>query len=398
MAKLSVFSVAVSILLCGSVHADLDPASPLLRGSGKSPSLETLDSGRFIINKSVRTPKSQVTVEVKKNEAQPPVSIAKPEVDKSPVDTNSSAEASTVVSSDTSSTSVVIVKPNPEPTPTPPSEPSPKPTTEGEMNFMEKMRLMVLGTTDKELEQLRSKEVARKEGQNILEIDLSPTYFYFNSSSAYSVRRQSSSSPGFSGGLSVWVSPYFAIQAQTQESLGAAISDMSTGSLSGQTFTRNRIGLAFRSIDLDSTESAQTAWGIYYSEFQSAIAGSVNGRVKTKSSGIMISFDAKIPSGANYNHTLGVSIEPKLSHKETSKSQNIKTGTGNISSALSARLGGEIRFQRQNQIFWMLEHRYEKNLFKGQSTFADPITGATPDGVSVDQGLSLFSIGYRWGK
>lgn len=375
MAKLTSFL----LLLCFNFasYADLDPASPILKGSGKSPTIETLDSGRFIVKPAARAPKS------KKN---PPSSIAKPEAK---------------VISDESPETIILTEPTPTTDPTPQSAPTPEPLppqSHSDLTLMEKMRALLLGTTDEELLALRQKKEIKNFGQNVFEIELSPTYFYFDSSSKYSVRDQSSSSPGFSAGLALWASPYFAIQAQTQSSLGASISDLSTGALSGQTLTKNRVGISFRSIDIDSNESAQTSWGFSYVEFDSAIANDVAGRVKTKSSGLSISFDAKIPIGSNYQHSLGVSIDPKLTHKESSAIQNIKSGTSNISSSISLRFGGDVRFQRQNQIYWLIEHRYEKNLFKGLASVPDPKSGLTPDGVSVDHGLTLLSIGYRWGK
>lgn len=391
MAKFA-FYLLLSLFGLGA-YADLDPASPLLRGSGKSPSLESLDSGRFIIKPAARSPRSSK----KSSEKVAPTSIAKPDpktdADKGPVEPDqapSEAPEPDIVMSEPPT-------PNAGDTETPATEPS-TPQTTSDLTLMEKMRVLVLGTTDKELLAIRQKQEVKNLGQNIVEIELSPTYFYFDSTSKYSVREQSSSSPGFSAGLSLWASPYFAIQAQTQSSLGASISDLSTGAVSGQTLTKNRVGLSFRSIDLDSNDTAQTSWGFSYIEFESAIANDVIGRVKTKSSGFSISFDAKIPVGSNYQHSIGVSIDPKLSHKEQSGVQGIKSGTSNISSSVSARFGGDIRFQRQNQIYWLIEHRYEKNLFKGVASFADPKTGSTPDGVSVDHGLTLFSIGYRWGK
>lgn len=380
------------ILLFSSLaYAELDPASPLLRGRGTSPTIETLDSGRFTVKPTEerrtlpgRSPRSQDI---------PPESIAKPEVQ--------SVEKSETKVEVVEST--VVTNPAPQPTEASPAAPQPaapenQDLSQDDSNLLERLRVLILGVNDEELEALRSKAEKLSDAENSVEIYLAPTYFYYGSSSSYSVRNYSSSSPGYTVGLSLWFSPFFGLEGEMQSSLGASIGSLTDGSISSLKVSKNKIGLTFRSIHLKNTLAPQTLWKISYMDFSNGTSSDTSGRVSTKSSGIQVAFEAKLPSSTSYSHRLGVALEPRLTHKESSGSQNIRSGKSSSSSAISAMVGGEIKFNRKSQVYWTLQHRYERNLFKGLSNYPDPESGETPDGLSVDQSLTLFSIGYRWGK
>jgi hypothetical protein len=341
------------ILFEGVSFADLNSASPLLRGRGTSPTIETLDSGRFTVKPTGRSPRSQSSA---------PESIAKPEPDEEP----QVVQKTPPVVSAPAAPTVVESNPPPEQVSEPIEKPQPVVTR-------------------------------RSRPANTVELRLAPTHFYLNSSSAYSVRRYSSSSPGYTVGLSLWLSPYFGIEGEMQSSLGASLSSLTDQSISPLTIATNRVGLSFRRVDLSNALSAQTLWRVSYLDVSAKTSSSNLGRVSSYSSGVQVAFEAKLPSSLSYSHLVGVSIEPHLSHRERSGSQGVRSGKSSSSSAISATIGGEIIFNRKSQIFWSAQHRYEKNLFKGESTYPDPQSGFTPDGLNVDQGLTLFSIGYRWG-
>lgn len=364
----------------GLALADLDPASPLLRGRGTSPTIETLDSGRFVVKPAE---------ERKQNTGRSPRSHEKPAEEKAP--------ATTETVSEQPETKVEVAEsPAEEPKPAP--HENPEEISQEDSNLLERLRVLILGVNDEELEALRTKQGKHLDAENSVEIYLAPSYLYYNSSSSYSVRNYSSSSPGYTAGLSLWFSPYFGLEGEMQSSLGASLNSLTDDSVNPLSLSKNRIGLTFRSIDLKSPLSPQTLWRISYTEFSARTSSDTGGRVSTKSSGVQIAFEAKLPSSKSYSHRLGVSIEPRLSHKESSGSQNIRSGKSSSSSAIAATVGGEIKFNRKSQVYWSIEHRYERNLFKGESNYADPESGFTPDGLNVDQSLTLFSIGYRWGK
>ena len=263
---------------------------------------------------------------------------------------------------------------------------------------MKRLRALILGMNDQELEALKRRKEKVSDAENSVEIALAPAYFYYDSSSVYSTRRYSSSAPGYNIGLTLWISPYFGIDGDTQSTLGASVDSLSDDSVSALTLNKSRIGIAFRNIDIRNPLTPQTLWKISYVDSKSTTSADTGGRVSTASTGVQLGFEAKLPSSLSYAHVIGVSIDPKLEHKEKSGSQGIRSGKSNSSTAIGATLGGEIKFNRKNQVFWSLQHRYEKNLFKGEASVADPQTGITPDGLAVDQSMTLFSIGYRWGK
>lgn len=378
---LIIFSTTFTLFFSSDVYADLDPASPYLRGRGSSPTLENLNSNsRFKVNiiekkaSTGRSPRSQPT---------PPVS--QPTDDKpSPSETEETLVEAPPVKEETPAE--VVTEPE-----------SSAASAEENSNLLERLRVLILGVDDDELESLKRRKKKLSDAENSVEVYISPTYFYHDSSSTYAVRNHSSSSPGYTVGLSLWVSPFFGIEGETQSSLGSSITSLTDDTINSLQLTKSRIGLSFRSIDINSPLTPQTLWRISYFDFTSKTSSDTGSRVSTQSSGIQIAFEAKLPSSMSYSHRLGVSIEPRLSHKEKSGAQNIRSGRNNSSAAISALIGGEVKFNRKSQIFWSLQHRYERNLFKGQSSHADPETGNTPNGLNVDQGLTLFSIGYRWG-
>lgn len=382
-------TLAILFSLSFGVYAELDPSSPLLRGRGSSPTIETLDSGRFTIKPTEE--KKSSTGRSPRSNPSPPASLTQIQTESS---TTEVIETKTKIESETVVESTQKQEESPEPQP----EPSKESLSNQDLNLIERLRVLILGVNDQELEDLRSKNIKNSDGENSVEIYLAPSYFYYDSSSSYSVKEFSSSSPGYTVGLSLWFSPYFGLEGEMQSSLGASITSLEDNTISALKVAKNKIGLAFRRIDLDGPLTPQTLWRISYLDFSTQTSGSTGGRVSTKSSGLQIAFEAKLPSSLSYNHRLGVSIEPRLQHKESSGAQNIKSGESSTSSAISAYIGGEVKFSRKSEIYWNLQHRYERNLFKGAASYTDPETNTTPDGLNVDQGLTVFSIGYRWGK
>lgn len=374
----------LTFLFSSGSYADLDPASPYLRGRGSSPTLENLNTNsRFKVNSTERRP---VTGRSPRSQVQSP----------EPIPPTPKPIAPEPVAEETVVPTPVAEEPTPVEQVSSQEVPQEQESDENS-NLLERLRVLILGVDDDELESLKRRKKKLSDAENSVEVYISPTYFYHDSSSTYTIRNHSSSSPGYTVGLSLWLSPFFGIEGETQSSLGSSITSLSDNSINALQLTKSRIGLSFRSIDIDSPLTPQTLWRISYFDFTSKTSSDTGSRVSTQSNGVQISFEAKLPSSVSYSHRLGVSIEPRLSHKEKSGSQNIKSGKTNTSAAISALVGGEVKFNRKSQIFWSLQHRYERNLFKGQSSQADPETGNTPNGLNVDQGLTLFSIGYRWG-
>ncbi|MAV90143.1 MAG: hypothetical protein CL676_01890 [Bdellovibrionaceae bacterium] len=392
-----VFLFAVSLFVETKAWSDLDPVSPYLRGRGSSPSIDTLDSNRFSVKpieerqpSPIRTPRAESSSSpVSPNETAAPKSVKSNSVT---VNTSEPTKTEAKASQDADKEQAPSNKDAAD------SNPNANMELEKNDNFLDRLRILILGVDEEELRELKNRKSKNSDGENSVEISLSPTYFYYNSSSSYSVKNYSSSAPGYSAGIRLWISPYFGVDGQMQSSMGASVSSLTDNSVSALTLSQSRIGIAFRNIDLDQPLAPQTIWKFSYLDSQASTSSSTGGRVSTKSTGVQISFEADLPSSLHYSHSLGVGIDPKLTHTESSGAQNINSGLSNVTTALSAHLGGRVKFDRKNQVYWKVEHRFEKNLFKGAASYADPETRTTPDGLSVNQSLTLFSIGYIWGK
>ena len=119
-------------------------------------------------------------------------------------------------------------------------------------------------------------------------------------------------------------------------------------------------------------------------------------RFGVKTLGVELSLEAIVQTSATFAWRFGGLMLPRAEHKESSG--GVKSGDKDDSAKLGVWFGGVHTFDRRNQVFWTFKHTVERNVFEGAANTVDPITGLAPEGVSVQQGLSIFQFGYRWGN
>lgn len=233
---------------------------------------------------------------------------------------------------------------------------------------------------------------------NRLEINVVPGYLYHESKSNYSYRNYLSFSPYVALGSRIWLTPFIGISGNYGTSMGADILESSASTTrAAVTHEAAEVALHFRNFFGLSRRSNSLDMSVYYTEFKFTVPGDSTKRVKTKSNGVGLKFEARIPTAPSFAWIIGGKIEPRNSQSELATGLNLQSGTSPQSSKVGINLGGEIKMSRQHQLIFDLGVSVEKIQYSGAASAADPETSQTPTGVSVTNTQSLLSLGYRWG-
>lgn len=234
---------------------------------------------------------------------------------------------------------------------------------------------------------------------NRIEINVRPGVVANTSKSSYAFRDYSSFSPKISLGAEFWLTPFLGIYGDYTTTLGADVSgDPATNSKIPVQHEWTEIGLDLRRFFGMSRKSNSLQYGIHLSEYKFIAPGDDLHRVSLKSTGIGLHLSSRIPVAPSYAWIFGGKIIPRVQHSEMATGIALSSGGKGESSRVDLSLGGELKFQRQNQIVWDLTFSFEKNHFTGEGNLPDPKTGVTPKGVSVENVFTVFSLGYRWGQ
>lgn len=345
----------------------LDPATAsLLNAGGSAPSNDVLDSGRFNVAPNANPIAQSSTLPVKKKRL-----IVSTKAEPKPAVPDNTAPAS-------------VEKPVPAESPAP------------KHSIGDQVKILILGD-DEDIEDFHKALHPDDRRNNRVEISVAPTYIYDSSSSHYSFRNFTTQSPGFTAGADVWASPFFGLHGQYAASLGQNVYSSSTKQMVPSTYRDIEIGFRFRKHFGLKRKSPSLLWGLDFVDHSVRLPGNTADRVSTSSSGLSLSLQADIPRSTYYTHVVGVEVQPFLVHEETSDAA-IRSGGRNDTYAIGAWLGGAWLFDRGHQLFWKLQERIEQNSFSGSASTIDPSTGTAPNGVSVTNCVTLFSVGYRWGN
>lgn len=364
---LGMWSIAVMSIGTGLpwAKAQVDPSSALLlRSGGSAPSREELDSSRYTVR-----PEAPVLQQEAEPSSPPPTSSQ----------TRSSTELiETLVPLDQSEEEIA---------------------EEDNSSVGDQVRDLVMGGNEQALDRYRGLLHPNDSRNNLIEITVAPIYLYNHSSSNYWYREHFSSSPGILLGTKLWLSPFFGVQGEFKSSFGASIAKQSdVPNRLEATHQWLDLGIRFRRYFGLSRRSPGLIFGLDFSDYQMKVPKISDTRVGTSTTGVRLSVEAILPKSPHYSWVLGGEWIPKGGHKEINTQLDLKSGTGPTSETVGLWFGGQHNFDRYNQVFWKLSHRVENNLFDGQASLADPVTGQQPEGVSVTNSTTIFHFGYTWGK
>jgi hypothetical protein len=229
------------------------------------------------------------------------------------------------------------------------------------------------------------------EASRMLDISFATVYLYEDSQSGYSFRQETMASPAYQAKAHVWLSPEFAIGGSYLATFGGQVADRTASVSAGRTETA--FGLYMRKLFATS----HLTFGVELIDSQFKVSSDTISKLKTKSGGVRLSMEGEFQSGVSSAWLIGFSASPRLQHEEISAATDVRSGTGVNAYAIGASVERRWRFDNSNALFIRLEHKIERDLFTGPATAADPIGGATPNGVAATIGTTLIQFGYNWG-
>lgn len=233
---------------------------------------------------------------------------------------------------------------------------------------------------------------------NLLELSLAPTFIYNDSQSEYWYRRYLTSGPGFRAGVKFWISPSLGINANFLTSMVTSVNASMNGSKSvpvdHQEFS---VDLNFRKFIGIGKKRSTLIFGLGYREYQLTVPKDETLRIGMRTSGVRISLNTYLSRGPIYAWNFGVDYVPRATHEEHSTGVSAKSGSEAETEVIGLWIGGRWAFDRRDQVYWRIRHSLEQSRFQEQATVADPKSGSQPEGVRVQNGLSLFELGYTWG-
>lgn len=380
-----------SLILSHSAFAQVDPSSALLLNNGRTTTRESgLDSGRYTVR-----PKSEPTRVIaprKQNATATTVTEADETVEAGASVMSGPGGSGVSADAGAGATSVITqTQPGTAKKTAPTGQPHAGPVTGPVAGPAYEVTNQENGFTDRYL------PVDRR--RNLLEISIAPSYVYSNSDSGYFYRRYSTSGPALSAEAKVWLRPEVAIHTGYLGTLSGSVNDSVNGSREVSA-TQQWFSAGFRSRKFfgQSALTPNLTFGLDYLEYQFRVPSDSNVRARLRSSGLQLSLEGEVPFSDRRAWTIGFSFAPKLQHKEVSTAIDYRSGGAIDANAVGLTLGGRIQFDRANAIFYKLSHIVEKDLFTGEATLPDPVTGLTPAGVAVTNSFTVLQIGYIWGN
>ncbi len=261
----------------------------------------------------------------------------------------------------------------------------------------EQVKVLLMGGNPEEIEDYKRQIDPRDRRNNRVELAVAPSYFYDNSSSNYSFRRLSSQGPAVSAEADGWLTPFLGLHAGYFSSLDSSVTSQGPKQTVNYEIQNMDFGINFRKHFGITRKAPSLTWQLRYVIQQSNVPADTPDRVSTTTSGLSVGLQADLPQSLSYSYVLGVEIQPKLVHSESSNA-DIHSGGSTDTNAVGAWIGGDWTLDRQNQVYWRVQERVEQNSFDGKANVTDPESGIAPSGVSVTRSTTLFSIGYRWGS
>lgn len=232
---------------------------------------------------------------------------------------------------------------------------------------------------------------------NRLEIEVTPTAVYNDSSSNYSFREYQSFFNALKVRSNVWLTPLIGVSGQVLFSFAADVDSVTDNSRVSTKYEFMDVGLNFRKFFGMSRKSNSLEFSLLYNENKMSPSSDNMSRPKLSSTGFGVGLKARLPTSFSYAWVIGGSFFPRLQHDESETGIDVNSGSMEESARIGLDLGGEWKFDRESQVVWNLGISSERNVFDGTANLPDPSTGSAPSNISVTNSLYMFSLGYRWG-
>ncbi len=238
----------------------------------------------------------------------------------------------------------------------------------------------------------------KDERYNIADISIAPGVFYASAASAYWYRRYFTSSPSVDANIDLWFNPSFGLKFNYFTSLGASIHDSPTSDQSAPATTQiYNGGVNFRKYFSPSRRSPSVTFSLAYNQYNLNVPSADKNRIDLNTSGPDFGFLLKYPTSVSQAWLLSSDIMPSLTESEHTTGISVSSGDSPSAYAVKIGFGKEFMLSRGEQVFWKLSERYDKVIYLGTASQADPASGGTPSGVDVSTSTTIFEVGITWG-
>lgn len=266
-----------------------------------------------------------------------------------------------------------------------------------ELSIDKQLEHLILGGDFKELQVMRRSLPATDVRKTLVEISLAGFYAYNASQSNSWYRDYHQPFPGLALGATAWVTPYLAVASTLRSSIGSSIKNNVVGSTTTPTTNQwLNLGVRFRRFQGKHAQSPYYILGIDYSSYEMRVPPDDLRRIGIQSAGVRLSYEQFLPMNSSYTWAFGVELLPYLRHEERKTGIDVRSGTRNESHALGLSAGGRLTIDESNTVFWNASQRIERNLYTGASNQVDPAWGNTLDGVTVNNSVTSFEMGFIW--
>lgn len=388
----------ISLLTSLAVQAQVDPSSELLLSSEKHKS-DAIETGRY----QIRAPAQADTMKIRLKKEKPgKLPGKKVKGRESMIDSMIEQSTSVVYSPSPVTTSTVTTTTTMKSVTTTTSTTTTTttlPLIVEQPNLIEQVKSIVSDDEQPIIEAYKEQIHPDDVRLNQIEIAIKSGALSNTANSNYSFRNYSTFSPHMGIGGKLWLTPFLGLYGQYITSLGADISsDAGTGNHVSVQHEITEIGFDLRKFYGMSRKANSLQYGLFFSDYKMSVPGDDAHRVHLRSSGLGIKLSARVPVAPTYSWIFGGKLIPRVQHHERATGISLSSGSPGESTRVDLSLGGEFKMSRQSQIIWDLTISHEKNQFSGEASHTDPETGQKPKGVSVNNTLTIFSLGYRWGQ
>jgi hypothetical protein len=264
-------------------------------------------------------------------------------------------------------------------------------------NIIEQVQQIFIGDQE-QIEKYRNSLSADDSRQNLVELSLAPMLFYTDSKSNYWFRDFSSDGTGLALQFKLWTTPFFGITTSYATTL---TSDMRAESGTGRRINADHrlfdVGVKYRKFFNLTRKSPALTFGLDYDEYQIVLPKKETERTRLKTSGVSLVFEGKMPVTHVKSWILGTKFGVDTKAEEKKTALDLKSGSSPSSQMYQIYFGHDYTFNRHQTLFWRLQHRLDKTIYKGTANQNDPQSGVAPSGVAVTQGTTFLQFGFSWG-
>lgn len=397
----------------GFASAQIDPTRDLLlkkRSPSSTPQDKALTSGRYSDKSPRKLPKK---LPAKKASSSP--TTTQPQL----------TEMSVVLRPDTSPSTTTTLAPVAPRVHSPPAAAAPKPKSELPQNSVkallfpetaivkeeavlqevtvpalpEQVKSLVLGEAPVELQKYIERVHPDDNRLNKVEIEIQTGFSEETADSNFSPRDYKANQPIAQLGGNVWLTPFLGLRGSLQSSLSGDVDSVSAAEGPSEVdFEQSRFFVVARNYFGTSRRAKSIEYGVGFSDQKMSVTSYSSERMDLKNKGLGFVSLVRIPVVASYAWTVNGSLYPVLKYSERASSSGLSSGSSATGSLVEIGGGGEFKMSRTHQFIWSLNLQKESINFKGSPSGNDPLTGAVPGKVSVDEQRIQFLFGYRWGQ